>query len=145
MPFRFSLAAVLRVRESLEENEERALQKIQLAMARVVHQIEELTSQIKKLHDAREETMQQPISASHLHLLVQQAQGAGERKKALYNDLHALEQLRDQQIIRYQTAHRNRETLTEMSDKQRDAYEQDQLRTQQRALDDIFIARHHQN
>jgi flagellar export protein FliJ len=144
MPFRFSLATVLRVRESLESNEERALQKIQLAMAHVVHQIEMLTTQITKLHQAREQALQQPISASHLHLLLQQAHGAGEKKESLLQDLQVLEQKRDEQIVRYQAAHRDRETLTDLSDKQRDAYDQEQLRAQQRSLDDIFIARRKQ-
>jgi flagellar FliJ protein len=144
MPFRFSLATVLRVRESLESNEERALQKIQLAMAHVVHQIEVLTTQITKLHQAREQALQQPISASHLHLLLQQAHGAGEKKESLLQDLQVLEQKRDGQIVRYQAAHRDRETLTDLSDKQRDAYDQEQLRAQQRSLDDIFITRRKQ-
>ena len=42
MAFRFSLATVLRVRESIELREERALKKIQMEMARVSHEIEEL-------------------------------------------------------------------------------------------------------
>lgn len=144
MPFRFSLATVLRVRQSLEGNEERALQKIQLAIAHVVHQIEVLTAQIAKLHQAREQALQQPISAHHLHLLLQQAQGAGEKKESLFQDLQVLEQKRDEQIVRYQAAHRDRETLTDLSDKQRDIYDQEQLRAQQRSLDDIFIARRKQ-
>ncbi|HEX4322524.1 MAG TPA: flagellar FliJ family protein [Acidobacteriaceae bacterium] len=145
MAFRFSLATVLRVRESLERNEERALQKIQLAMAHLAHQIDELTSKIVKLHEAREKTLQQPISASHLHMLLEDATSAAEQKKSLIENLHLLEQQRDQQILRYQAAHRDRETLTDLSDNQKDAYEQDQLRAQQRVLDDIFMARRHQS
>lgn len=144
MAFRFSLATVLRVRESLERNEERALQKIQLAMARVVHQVDELTAQITKLHEAREKALREPVAASHLHMLLGDATAAGERKKVLLDDLRILEQQRDQQILRYQVAHRDRETLTDLSDNQKESYEQDQLRAQQRALDDIFMARRHQ-
>ena len=145
MPFRFPLATVLRVRESLEKREERALQKIQLEMARVSHQIEELTARIAKSHVAREQAMAQPIPARDLHTLLWEVQAAGEKKKALHHDLQILEQQRNEQIKVYREAHRDRETMTDMSNKQRDLYEQEQARTQQKSLDDIFIARRHRS
>jgi flagellar export protein FliJ len=145
MPFQFSLATVLKVRESLEKREERALQKIQLEMAHVLRQIEELTEQIAKTHQAREQAMAQPIPASHLQTLLAQAQAAAERKIALFQALRTLEQQRDRQIKVYQQAHRDRETLTDMSNKQRDIYEQDQARAEQKTLDDIFMARRHRS
>ena len=145
MPFRFSLATVLRIRESLEKREERALQKIQLEMARVLHQIEELNAEITKSHEAREHAMQQPIPASHLQMLVWQVQAAGEKRGRLFQELLVLEQQRDQQIKVYQQAHRDRETLTDMSNQQRDIYEQEQARSEQKTLDDIFMARRHRS
>src|SRR5580698_9595565 len=120
MPFRFSLATVLQIRESLEKREERALQKIQLEMARVLHQIEELNAEIAKSHKMREQEMAQPIPASHLHMLLWQVQAAGEKRGMLFQNLLALEQ-------------------------QRDLYEQEQARGEQKSLDDIFMARRHRS
>ena len=145
MPFRFSLATVLQIRESLEKREERALQKIQLEMARVLHQIEELNAEIAKSHRMREQEMAQPIPASHLHMLLWQVQAAGEKRVMLFQNLLALEQQRDQQIKVYQQAHRDRETLTDISNQQRDLYEQEQARGEQKSLDDIFMARRHRS
>jgi flagellar export protein FliJ len=145
MPFRFSLATVLQIRESLEKREERALQKIQIEMARVLHQIEELNAEIAKSHKMREQEMAQPIPASHLHMLLWQVQAAGEKRVMLFQNLLALEQQRDQQIKVYQQAHRDRETLTDMSNQQRDLYEQEQARGEQKSLDDIFMARRHRS
>jgi len=145
MPFRFSLATVLRVRESMEKREERALQKIQLEMAHVLRQIEELNAEIAKSHEVREQAMQQPIPASYLHMLLWQVQAAGEKRVMLFQNLLVLEQQRDQQIKVYQQAHRDRETLTDMSNQQRDLYEQEQARGEQKSLDDIFMARRHRN
>jgi flagellar export protein FliJ len=145
MPFRFSLATVLQIRESLEKREERALQKIQLEMARVLHQIEELNAEIAKSHKMREQEMAQPIPASHLHMLLWQVQAAGEKRVMLFQNLLALEQQRDQQIKVYQQAHRDRETLTDLSNQQRDLYEQEQARGEQKSLDDIFMARRHRS
>lgn len=145
MPFRFSLATVLRIRESLEKREERALQKIQLEMAHVLRQIEELNAEIAKSHEMREQEMAQLIPASHLHMLLWQVQAAGERRVTLFQNLLVLEQQRDQQIKVYQQAHRDRETLTDMSNQQRDLYEQEQARGEQKSLDDIFMARRHRS
>ena len=145
MSFRFSLATVLRIRESLEKREERALQKIQLEMAHVLRQIEELNAEIAKSHKMREQEMAQPIPASHLHMLLWQVQAAGERRGTLFQNLLVLEQQRDQQIKVYQQAHRDRETLTDMSNQQRDIYEQEQARDEQKSLDDIFMARRHRS
>src|ERR1700733_15859346 len=98
MPFRFSLATVLRIRESLEKREERALQKIQLEMARVLHQIEELNAEITKSHEAREHAMQQPIPASHLQMLVWQGQAGGEEGGRLYREFVVVDPQRDHHI-----------------------------------------------
>ena len=72
-------------------------------------------------------------------------QAAAEKKKALHHELHTLEQQRNEQIKVYLEAHRDRETMTDMSNKQRDVYEQEQARAQQKSLDDIFIARRHRS
>jgi flagellar FliJ protein len=145
MAFRFSLAAVLRVRESIEQREERALQRIQHEMARVLHQIEDLSAAIAKAHDAREEALQQPIPAGHLHSLLWEAEAAAERRKALVHTLQALEQQRDKQMKIYQAAHRSHETLISMLRGQRNAYELEQARAQQKYIDDIFMARRHRS
>jgi len=45
----------------------------------------------------------------------------------------------------YQAAHRAHETLLSMLHAQRTAYELEQARTQQKYIDDIFIARRHRS
>lgn len=143
MPFQFRLATVLRVRESLEKNEERALQVLQLEIGRVLTRVEELSAAIARTHAATELAMQQPIPAGHLHSLLWEVQSALEKKKVLLLDLQRLEQERDQQMKVYQEAHRNREMLTDMFHEQREEYEQESARSQQKQLDDIYIARRH--
>jgi len=145
MAFRFPLATVLRVRESMEQREERSLKRIQLEMARVLRQIEELSAEIAKAHDAQEEALRRPIPAGHLHSLLWEAQSAAERRKALLHILQTLEQQRDQQMKVYQAAHRAHETMLSMLRAQRSAYELEQARTQQKYIDDIFIARRHRS
>jgi flagellar export protein FliJ len=143
MGFQFSLATVLKVREDIEEREERALQRIKAEMARVENEIDSLTAQIAREHREREEALLRPMAAAHLHALLADSQAAEERKKALLKYLQTLDLQRQQQMTVYQAAHHARETLSNMSEKQREVYDQEQTRVQQKNLDEIFMSRHH--
>jgi flagellar biosynthesis chaperone FliJ len=80
-----------------------------------------------------------------LHTFQWEEQAALEKQKTLHHQLSNLEQERDQQIKVYRAALRDREMLTDMLDKQRAAYHQEQARTEQKTLDDIFTARRHRS
>jgi flagellar FliJ protein len=141
MAFRFPLATVLRVKESLEKREERAVQRIQLEMARVARQIEELTEAMTKAYAARNQALRQAVPAGQLHTMLWEAQAAVEAKNALRITLQGLEEQRLKQMKVYLAAHREHETIINLFNEQRDAYEVEQTRAQQKYLDDIFIAR----
>jgi flagellar biosynthesis chaperone FliJ len=143
MAFQFSLAAVLRVRESLETREERALQAIQLDAARTAHQVEELSEAIAGAQRARELELQQSISGGRLQSLLWEEQTAEQRLTLLAGRLQLLEQAREEQLKVYQAAHQDRELLTDMRRKQREIYDREWLREEQKRLDDIFMARRH--
>jgi flagellar export protein FliJ len=141
MAFRFPLAAVLAFRESLERREELALTKIQLEMARVQHEIEQVTAELAAAQRMREESMKQPIPAAQLQSMLHASDAAGERKKKLKEALAALEHQRGEQMRVYQAAHRARQVLSDLRAQQHEAWEQDQARQQQKTLDDIFTSR----
>jgi flagellar export protein FliJ len=143
MAFQFSLAAVLQIRESIEKREERALQAIQRDVARAVHQVEELTVAIGGAHRAREQALEQTISGGHLHTLFWEEEAAEQRLISLVATRKILEQAREKQMKIYQAAHQGRELLTDMRKKQREIYDRDWLRVEQKRLDDIFMARRH--
>jgi flagellar export protein FliJ len=143
MGFQFPLAAVLRVRESIEKREERVLQSIQKNVARTLQQVEELSVAIGGAHRGRELALQQTISGGHLHSLLWEEQSAEQRLKSMLGQLQALEQEREKQMKVYQVAHRNREMLTDMMKKQKGIYDREWLREEQKRLDDIFMARRH--
>lgn len=145
MPFRFSLATVLRVREITEKHEERMLQKIQMEIAQALLRVEELTAVIVHERDSRERVMQMSIPAGQLHSLLWEAEAIIDQKKSLIRHLELLEQKREEQVAIYQAAHRAREMLTDMLKRQRDAYDQKSARRQQRQIDDLFIARHYRS
>jgi flagellar export protein FliJ len=145
MAFQFPLATVLRFRESIERREERALQRVQMEMARVSRQLDELNVAIAQAHSTREQAMQQTMPAGHLHTMVWEAQAAVERRNFLLATLQTLDQQREKQMKIYQAAHRDRETLINLFNRQRSEYEQRQVRAQQKYLDDIFVARRQRN
>jgi flagellar export protein FliJ len=145
MPFRFPLAAVLLVREEAEKREERALQKIQVEITRVLLQIEQLDTDIADTHIAREQAMQKPIPAVELHSYLFKIEACVEAKKTHLKALQALELDRDRQLKVYQAAHRDHETIIDMFNEQRETYEQKQARSEQKSLDDIFGARRHRS
>jgi flagellar export protein FliJ len=136
---------VLLVRKNAEQREERALKKIQLEMAHATRQLEELNAEIANVQDAREQAMQEPIPAVQLHAYLERAEVAAEEKKSLVNQIQILRQGLAQQMKVYQASHRDREALTDMLEKQQEAYDQEQAREQQKQLDDMFIARRHRN
>jgi flagellar export protein FliJ len=143
MAFQFSLAVVLRLREVMEKREERALQSIQLDVSRTLQAIEELSVAIGGAQQARETAMQQTISGGHLHSLLWEEQVAEQGLRLLLGKLQVLEQEREKQMKVYQAAHRDREMLSDMMEKQKDIYEREWLREEQKRLDDIFMARRH--
>lgn len=145
MAFRFTLATVLRFRESVEKREELSLQRILLEMARVQREIEQISNAIVTAQAAREQAMLNPLPASHLHGMLNDAEAAVERKKKLIQALAALEHQHRLQATKYQAAHRDRQMLSDMKAKKRDAYEQERARATQKFLDDIFAARSMRN
>lgn len=141
MAFRFALASVLRVRESIERREERALQAIQLQVAQAKHQGEALRGAILSAREMRDETLRQSLSGGQLQSLLWEEQAAERELRLTLEQLRGLEQQRDEQMTIYRAAHCDREMLSEMLQKQKSLYEQDQARNEQKKLDDVFIAR----
>jgi flagellar FliJ protein len=141
MAFRFPLATVLRVRESEEEREERALQRIQLEMARVRRRMDEQAAAVARADAARAQALKQPVKAGTLQALANERQAALAAIETLRAELVPLEQQRAEQMNLYQAAHRDRQMLTDMEAQQQSTYEQEQVRAQQKRIDDIFATR----
>ncbi|HUB29867.1 MAG TPA: flagellar export protein FliJ [Terracidiphilus sp.] len=141
MPFQFTLATLLRVRESIEKREEIALQRAEAEVVRARQQIEELTSRIAHAAEAREKALQAPIKAHELQNMEAELNAVVAARTALIQRLQVLKEQREAQMKRYQAAYSNRQMLTDLSTQQRNEYEQEETRAQQKRIDDIFAAR----
>ena len=145
MGFRFPLAAVLRVKQSIEKQEELVLQKVLLEISQVQHQIDDLTLDIVRARQLRDQAMQQMIAAIELDSMSNQIKDAMDRRQELIHSLGELRRKRELQNRRYQTARNNREMLSEMQARQKDAYAQESARAEQRFFDEIFASRARRN
>ena len=141
MGFRFTLASVLRFRESIEEREELALQKVEFEIARVRRRLDELTEELAKASNERETALQKSMEAFRLKDLQDEMNAAVQTKQILFETLTTLKSQRDAQMRLYQAARVNRRTLTDLQKHQQSAWEQEQIRVEQKQLDDIFSAR----
>lgn len=141
MRFQFPLAAVLRLRESVEQREELVLQSIRVEIANVSQHIEDLTASVMAARTSQERAMRQPTPAGHLQTVLWECQIAAEKKTALRKQLASLEKRCVEQMKIYEAAHRDCEVLTTMLERQRRMWELNNARKQQKELDDIFIMR----
>lgn len=141
MAFRFSLASVLRLRESIEKMEEQSLQKIDMEIARVLHVIDELDEKTVKLRSARDRELEHPVAAIEILSFQWRCEETLLDKDRFLHDLKSLKQQRSRQVDIYRSAHRNHEILKDLSDKAREVYDLELARLQQKILDDMVLAR----
>jgi flagellar FliJ protein len=141
MAFEFSLATVLRVRGIVEEREERLLQKILFELSQTHEAIAQIDAEIEGSDVSRRANIFKPSVGYHVHASYVEVQELKQNRKDLLERIYKLEQLRDKQLAIYQAARRNREMLTDMREEKRSAYDSDMARSEQKILDDNYMAR----
>jgi len=141
MTFRFRLDAVLRFRESVEHTEEAALHRIVQEVAEVELEIHRVNLKMIGLGEQRERDLTRTIPAVHLMEIAERELELRKLNDGLHSRLQQLESQRLRQLAIYQTARQNREVLKELREQQRHAYQLEQGRREQKALDDLFLTR----
>lgn len=141
LPFRFSLASVLQLRKSIERRAEISLMSTQLEIARARHRIDELTDEIAKVCQEREKDLRNSAPANCLKARQAEISAAIEAKQTLLETLQDLNLQRVNQMKVYQAAHTDCQALTDLRTQQKNLYEQEEMRREQKQLDDIFASR----
>jgi len=141
MPFQFSLATVLRIRGILEEKEERMLQQILFELTQTREALARTEAEILESDASRCADIFKTRIGHNIHASYGEINELKQNRKSLEEKIEKLEQLRDMQVVVYETARRNREMLTGMHQVQRTAYESGLARMEQKTIDDNFIAR----
>ena len=141
MSFVFSLGSVLRVRGMLEEQEERLLQKILFEITQTLEAITRADGEIAGSNASRRADIHKPVIGHDVHASYSQVAHFKQTKAELETRIEKLQKLRDQQLLVYQAARRNREMLTDMCEEKRTAYNTEMSRSEQKVLDDNYIGR----
>lgn len=141
MTFRFTLEQVLRVRESIERTEELALQRAEFDVACVKRRIEELTQKLAAASHRRDEALKEPMQAYLLQGMDAEINAALEARQQSIEKLKVAQVKRDQQRAIYQVAHNGRQMLTDFRKQQRLEHELEEVKAQQKKIDDLFAAR----
>lgn len=141
MSFQFSLAAVLRYRESIEQREYFALEKTQQEIARTEACIEHSERQCAKATQDRVAELAKGTRAADVRTAYEYQTSLEQQLELFRALLQELKLKWRQQLASYTAARRNRETLEKLREKQLDAYTREQAKREQSVMDDIFLAR----
>jgi len=141
MPFRFSLHALLRVRESVEKAE---LQKLRICAADVAHaqaEIDALNSEIDLARQALFNQTVEGISGAELQWGAIIDGLRKERLTQLQANLDELELARKKQQHKYAEVRQRREILSNFRDRKYSAYQLETSRREQQQIDELFLIR----
>ena len=141
MAFVFSLAAVLALRQQREQQEERALTAVLHELAAARETVGRIEGELRRVRAEHAQIAPQSLQAVALH----------ER----YARIHVLEQGRQEMLARvaelgvrreaqqqiYLTARRDRDLLDDLRTRQRAAFAVEATRSEQKRMDDLFLAR----
>jgi flagellar export protein FliJ len=141
MPFRFRLDAVLRFRESVELTEEAVLHRIVREIAEANLELQQVHLKQAQLREQRESDLARKMPAAHLLEIAEREQELSQAVDRLRVRLQQLDSQRVKQMAIYQSAHQDRQVLSELREQQLRAYGVDQRRQEQKMLDDMFLAR----
>jgi len=142
MPFRFSLQAVLRCRESFEQRERQRLQMVIRELVKAQAQREEAKRERENAQNELKSKLRQGMNATELQFELACDRSRVGRITALTDQVAKLEDLRRRQLEVFHNAQRQREILQNLRDRQLAAYQLIQRRREQQQMDDRFLITH---
>ena len=135
MAFRFALAPLLRLRQSLERQRAQRLQEAALALARAQHTLAQMDQYLADSARADETSLRAGRSAAELQFAAMAREAMLARRLEFLEEVHRLELLRQTATVEYQQAYRAREVMETLAAQQGHIYQQEQLQREQRDLD----------
>ncbi len=141
MAFRYPLQSVLRLRRSLERQEELRLFQIAAVVTRIRAEIEQLDSDHFDQRRQFFEAMALGTLGAVLQFNVECDLAYTAARRSLQAQLEKAEQERLAQLHRYQQAYQKREMFEGLRDRQKAVYDLDFARHQQQLTDEAFLLR----
>jgi len=142
MAFHFTLAAVLRYRQSLEEREELRLHGLLVRRATLSRELEQSRDARLQLQTAVYRTLRQAaVAAAEIQFAMAQLHGLERQQALLESRLRTLESEIAQQTARYRQERQKREVLESLREAQWREYRVRQQRREQAMLDELHLLR----
>jgi flagellar export protein FliJ len=141
MPFHFTLAPLLRLRESLEKAELQRLRMMAMQVAQARVEIESLDCEIETARRQLLEETATGISGAELNMAALLEASRREYRTRLVAKLNVLEQARRKQQSRYAEVRQQREIVSNLRKRQLSAYLREQARHDQQQVDEFFLIR----
>ena len=147
MPFRFALAPVLRLRQSIERQRTLALQAANLQVSRAQENLAQLDRFLSDSAQSDSAGLAAGRTAAELQFASVLRENMQRFREELRSDIRKLELERQKALGEYRQAYREREVLETIRARQRRVYQQGQLRRQQQGLDGAYLLQrwHHRN
>lgn len=141
MPFRFSLESILSFRKNVEHAEELSLNKILQEIASAQQEMQRLQKEHQMFRAQRDRDLSKGLPAAYLQELTEKEQYLENAVEVIGARLKDLDNQRMTQLAILRAAQQNREVLDEMRKEKHATYQREQSRREQKALDDLFLAR----
>ncbi len=142
MAFQFSLAAVLRYRQSREEQERLRLQTLHTRRAALLRDIQQTREARAHLQSSMQQRLQQALTpAIEVQFCTASCDGLDRRQQQLQMSLQQLQGEIAAQAHRYKEERQKREVLESLRDLRLSEYRLLQQRREQAALDELFLLR----
>jgi flagellar export protein FliJ len=139
MSFRFVLAPLLHLRQSIERQRTLQLQEANLQVSRAQETLAKLERSLSDSAQSESTGLIAGCTAAELQFASVLRENMQHFRQELLSDIRKLELLRQQAAGAYHQAYREREVLESLRARQRRAYQQEQLRRQQKELDAAYL------
>ena len=144
MPFRFSLAAVLRLRQSLEDRERLHLETLHIRRAALLREAQQTREAALQLQRSWRERLQQTSAVgAELKFFASVDSGFDQRRQQLQGALQQVEQQIAEQTRRYAEQRQKRDVLESVRESRLAEYRVQQQRREQAAIDELHLLRRH--
>jgi flagellar FliJ protein len=147
MAFRFALAPLLRLRQSIERQRTLKLQEANLQLFRAQEELARLERSLDESAQSDAAALVAGRMAAELQFALVLRENLERFRQELQSDIRKLELARQEAVREYHQAYREREVLETLRARQRRDYQQEQLRRQQKELDATYLLQrwHHRN
>jgi flagellar export protein FliJ len=139
MSFRFALAPLLRLRQSMERQRTLQLQEANLHFSRAQETLAQLDGFLSDSAHSDSAALSAGRTAAELQFASVLRENLLQFRQELQSDVRKLELLRQQAVSAYHLAYREREILETLRARQRREYQQEQLRREQQELDSVHL------